>query len=76
MLLPLTFRPSKTSLSTIEPTPECGRGQKGTCDSFDLDQHCIGRLKDAGATESKLVDRAHKAGLEVHPYTFRNEVKT
>ncbi len=78
MITPDGLAEIKTYADGIGPWKRYLVSIKGTvgADGRARDENGDGKINDADATslkETDLVDRAHKAGLFVHPYTFRNE---
>jgi len=68
----------KTYADGIGPWKRYIISTKGTigADGKQVDINRDGKLNDADSTSlpaTSLVDDAHKAGLFVHPFTFRNE---
>ena len=77
-------------IAPLVSAEECGRPEEATCETNEPDQACTGRLASGIASSGNssssngvpaaarlrlgLVHRAHKRGLVVHPYSFRNEV--
>lgn len=78
MLTPEGLAEIKTYADGIGPWKRFIIGTKGTigADGKPVDVNGDGKINDADATSqppTSLVADAHKAGLFVHPFTFRNE---
>ena len=71
-------RPDKNVLAEMDcGVEECNRPETAQCSDFDFNRTCTGRLKkdeNGLALLSPLISLARDADLELHAYTFRNEV--
>ncbi len=65
-------------LQSLKYAEECGKLISPPC--WKTGRYCTGKLQtpvapNATAPPSRLLQRAHAAGLKVYPFTFRNEVR-
>ncbi|GMH39193.1 hypothetical protein BSKO_07091 [Bryopsis sp. KO-2023] len=66
----------KQMLYELAPALECNRGFDMGCGETSDDQDCMGRFANTpdGPPKSNLLERVRNAGLELHAFTFRNEM--